>query len=75
MQQKMKYEQPLAWGGGGHPQEASSVTEYMTYWPYSEVELVDLGKQFWQQQEESLEACLLQPWGTGLMVLFVLEIK
>lgn len=64
MQQKMKHEQPLA-RGGGHPQEASSVTESMTYWPYSEVELVDLGKQFRQQQEEPLEAWLLRAWDTG----------
>ena len=37
-----------AYSLGGHPQGAPDVTEFTTYWTYSQVELVDLGKQFQQ---------------------------
>ena len=39
-----------------HPQGAPSVTEFTTYCPYTQVELVDLGKQFQQKQGEPLAA-------------------
>ena len=38
--------------------------EFMTYWPYTHVELVDLGKQFQQTQGGPLLAWLLQLWDT-----------
>ena len=44
VQQKVKHEQPVA--QRGHPQGSPSVTEYMTYQPYTQAELVNLGKQF-----------------------------
>ena len=62
VQQKVKYEQPMA--QGGHPQGAPNMTEFMTYWPYTHVELVDLGKQFQQTQGGPLLAWLLQLWDT-----------
>ena len=44
VQQKLKHEQPVA--QKGHPQGSPSVTEYTTYQPYTQAELVNLGKQF-----------------------------
>ena len=55
IQQKVKREQPMV--QGGHPQGAPIVTEFMTYRPYTQAELVDLGKQFWRKQGE--------PWQLG----------
>ena len=54
LQQKVKHEQPMA--QREHPQGAPSVTEFTTYCPYTQVELVDLGKQFQQKQGEPLAA-------------------
>ena len=51
---------------GGHPQGALKVTEFMMYQPYTQAELVNLGKQFRQKQGESLAEWLLQLWGTGV---------
>ena len=61
MQQKGKREKPVAQGASsrGHPQVAPSVSEFMMYRPYAQVELVDLGKWFWQRQGEPLAAWLL----------------
>lgn len=47
-QHEVKREQPVV--QGGHPQGAPSVTEFMTYQLYTQMELVDLGKQFWQSK-------------------------
>ena len=41
-------------------QGAPDVTEFMMYQPYTQAELVNLGKQFWQKQGESLAEWLLQ---------------
>ena len=57
LQQKVKHEQPMA--QGGHPQGAPSVTEFTPYCPYTQVELVNLGKQFQQKQGEPSAAQLL----------------
>ena len=59
VQQKVKYQQPVAGGGGGHPQGASGVIEFMKYQPYTQAELVDLGKQFQEMQGETLASWLL----------------
>ena len=61
VQQKGKHEKPVAHGASsrGHPQVAPSVTEFTMYRPYTQLELVDLGKWFWQRQGEPLEAWLL----------------
>ena len=48
VQQKVKHKQPMA--QEGHLQAAPSVIEFMTYQLYTQVELVDLGKQFWQSK-------------------------
>ena len=42
VQQKVKHEQLMA--QGGYPQEIANMTEFMTYRPYTRVELVNLGK-------------------------------
>ena len=42
--QKVKHEQPVA--QGGLPQGAPNVTEFMTYQSHTQVELIDLDKQF-----------------------------
>ena len=58
-------ETPAAYGPGvGHPQGAPSVcvTEFTTYRPCIQAELVDLGKQFLQQQGEHLAACHRGGW-------------
>ena len=57
VQQKEKHEQPVT--QGAHPQGAPSATEFTTYRPYTQAELVDLGKKFWQKQGETLAAWLL----------------
>ena len=57
VQQKVKHEQPMA--QAGHPQGAPNVTEFTMYRPYTQLELVDLGKWFWQRQGEPLAAWLL----------------
>ena len=44
VQQKVKHEQSVA--QRGHPQGSPSVTEYTTYRPYTQAELVNWGKQF-----------------------------
>ena len=50
VQQKVKYEQPVApsgvGAGGRHPQGVPNVTEFTTCPPYTQMELVNLGKQF-----------------------------
>ena len=51
---------------GGHPQGGPGVTEFTTYQPSTQVESVDLGKQFWPKQGEPLEACFLWLWDRGL---------
>ena len=43
--QKVKHEQPVA--QGGLLQGAPNVTEFMTYQSHTQVELIDLDKQFW----------------------------
>ena len=42
------------------------MTEFMTYRPYTQMELVDLGKKFQQMQGGPLLAWLLQLWDTGV---------
>ena len=42
------------------------MTEFTTYQPSTQVESVDLGKQFWPKQGEPLEACFLGLWDRGL---------
>ena len=61
VQQKGKHEKPVAQGASsrGHPQVAPSVTEFTMYRPDTQLELVDLGKWFWQRQGEPLAAWLL----------------
>ena len=59
VQQKVKYEQPVAQVRWGHPQGAPDVTEFMTYQPYTQTELVDLGKWFREMQGKTLAAWLL----------------
>jgi hypothetical protein len=44
VQQKVKHEQLTA--QGRHPQRAPSVTEFVTYQPYTQAELVNLCKKF-----------------------------
>ena len=51
---------------GGHPLGAPSATGFTTYQPYTRVEFVDLNKQFWQKQGETLAVWLLQLWDTGV---------
>ena len=53
--QKVKHEQPAV--QGGHPPGVPNVTEFLTYRSYTQVELVDMGKQFWRKQGE--------PWQLG----------
>ena len=48
VQQKVKHKQPM--DQEGHLHGAPSVTEFMTYHLYTQVELVDLGKQFRQSK-------------------------
>ena len=52
MHQKVKHEQPMA--QEGHPQGAPNVTESTIYQPHTQVEFVDLGKQFQQKQRGTL---------------------
>lgn len=54
VQQKVQLMSTMA--QGGHPQEALSVTEFTTYRPYIQVELVDLGTPFWQRRGEPLSS-------------------
>ena len=54
LQQKVNPEHPVA--QGEHLQGAPRVTEFTRCHPYTQVELVDLGKQFQQKQGESLAA-------------------
>lgn len=61
---KLKHEQPRA--PGRQLQGAPNVTEFTTYQPYTEAELVDLGKQFLQRLGELLAAGLLQLWDLGV---------
>ena len=49
--QKVKHEQPAV--QGGHPPGVPNVTEFLTYQSYTQVELVDVGKQFWLKQGET----------------------
>ena len=59
-----KHEQPMAQGG---PSSRGPQCDWvMTYWPYTQAELVDLGKKFWQKQGETLAAWLLWLWDTGV---------
>ena len=55
-----------AYGPGGTSSKALNMTEFMTYRPYTQMELVDLGKQFQQMQGGPLLAWLLQLWDTGV---------
>ena len=55
-------------GEGNFHQGARVVTEIMTYQPHTQAELIDLGKQFQQKQEEPLAAWLLGLWDTGWTV-------
>ena len=64
IQQKVKREQPMA--QGGHPQAAPSATEFTTYRPYTQEELVNSGKKFQQMHREPLAAWLLQLWDAGV---------
>ena len=50
---------------GGHPQGVPTMTEFTTYQPYTQVELLDLGKQF-QQKQFQLGTWLLWLWDTGV---------
>ena len=62
---KVKCEQPKAKVGWGVSSRDPNVTEFMTYRPYSQVELADLGKQVQQTHRKHLEAWLLWLWDTG----------
>ena len=52
-------------GWGEHPHGTPSVTEFTTYWPNTQAELVDLGKQLRQKQGERLVTWLLWLWVAG----------
>lgn len=62
MRQKMKHQQPMAQVGGIPKRLPVCVTELTTYWPCIQAGLVDLGKQFQQQQGEPLAACHRGGW-------------
>ena len=55
-----------AYDQGGHPQGGPSVTEFTTYRPSTQLELIELSKQFWAKQGEPLAACFLCLWDRGL---------
>ena len=62
MRQKMKHQQPMAQMWGIPKGLPVCVTEFTTYWPCIQAELIDLGKQFLQQQGEPLAACHRGGW-------------
>ena len=57
VQQKVRHEQHMAWGTSSRD-PPTNVTEFTTYRPYTQAELVNLGSQFQQKQREPLAAGL-----------------
>ena len=57
MQQKVKHEQPMV--RGARPQGAPDVTEFTTYRPSTQAQLIGLGRPFRQRRGALLAAWLL----------------
>lgn len=51
---------------GGQTPGAPDATGFTTYQPRTRVEFVDLNKQLWQKQGETLAVWLLQLWDRGV---------
>ena len=60
----MKSQQPMV--PGGNLACPSQIVEHMTFCPYMQARLVDLGKQFQQWVREPLAAWLLCLWDLGV---------